>query len=92
MVGSLSLGPVTAPRELAHYMVVEFQPRAEDTQTLDSGQYLRVNYVGLLIAVVPPPLPLPPEIPPPDLCVFRHFVRACISLSASCLLSARIFI
>ena len=39
---SLSLGPVTVPRYLAHYKVVLFQPRAEDTQTLDSGLYLEL--------------------------------------------------
>ena len=48
----------------------------------------RIIYFGPLMAVVPPSLPSP-EIPLPELHVFRHFARSCISLSASCLLSAR---
>ena len=41
----LSLVPVSGSRWRAHYKVVEFQPRAEDTRTLDSGLKVSTIYV-----------------------------------------------
>ena len=42
---SFPLVPVTGSRWRVHYKVVEFQPRAEDTQTLDSVLMFSTIYV-----------------------------------------------
>ena len=41
-------------------MVVLFQPRAENTRTLDSGLFFRTSYVGPIDGCVPPSLSPPP--------------------------------
>ena len=55
----LSLVPVTGSRWRAHYKVVEFQPRAEDTQTLESVLMISAITSFPLMTVVPPLSPPP---------------------------------
>ena len=68
----------------------KFQPRAEDTQTLDSGLIFSTIY-DCPIDGFWSPLPPPPKIPPPVLYVFKHFSRACIPLSPPLASSPSVF-
>ena len=61
-----SLVPVTGSRWRAQYEVVEFQPRAEDTRTLDSGLKVIALYLFPIDDCGPPSLSPTPRFPRPS--------------------------
>ena len=68
--------------------VVEFQPRAEDTWTLDSGLKVSAIYVFFpLMTVVPPLSPPPRDSPVRAPCLQPLCPSVHPSFSSSCLLS-----
>ena len=82
-----SLVPVTRSRWCAQYEVVEFQPRAEDTRTLDSGLKVIAIYLFPIDDLVPPLSPPPRDSPVRDPCLSPLCPSVHPSLSSSCLLS-----
>ena len=70
--------------------MVLFQPKAEDTRTLDSGLYLELFTLVPLMAVVPPLSP-PLRFPRPSSMSTSHFARACIPLSPPLASSLSVF-
>ena len=80
-ISCLSVVPVTGSRWRAHYKVVEFQPRAEDTRTLDSVLMVSTIYVFLTDDCGPPSLSPTPRFPrPSSMSVATLPVRVSLSL------------
>ena len=83
----ISLVPGTGSIWRAHYEVVEFQPRAEDTRTLASVLMVIAIYVFPIDDLVPPLSPPPRDSPVRAPCLSPLCPSVYPSLSSSCLLS-----